>query len=458
MSRPRLKGTDSGQPSEGGTSPSAALPSEANHGAVVTVLAVASCIIDGVRREPGERFAVAADRAEALAGIGYVMPDAYFEMMRPDAAAMWRKVGADREALLETSLAVSPELVEQLWNGDGQILTPDGVTSHYAPASGPVTLRVLQLTQYDPGSAVYRYHSAANTVPGVRSALVRYGYSNPHCHLRQWDGELHKPTVELLAMTADVIHCHMDYRALHQDLRYVLRANQRAAITYHGSVLPSDMGRRMTDDEADRRMRAIRFGARPYHGRYGVENYLPIPVPVKDYQALAAAADRPAGRAFRIAHSPTKREIKGTADFLAACEQVREEGIRVEPVLIEGLEHGEALRRKAGCDATFDAFWLGMQGSGLEGAAMGQAVLAGDPDAADEAAALNGGRCPWTYANNREQLYAAIRRLATDPAFYTKEAERVGRYVKRVHDYSAVGAQYVDILKAEVSRGAADRF
>jgi len=424
-------------------------------------LAVASCIIDGIRRDPGERFEVAADRADALAAIGYVLPDALFEMMRPEAAAMWRTVGTEREALLETSLAVSPELVDRLWNGEGRVLTPDGVPTTVTPAEGAATFRVLQLTQYDPGSAVYRYHSAANTVPGVRSALVRYGYSNPHCHLRQWDGEIHRQTVELLAMTADVIHCHMDYRALHHDLRYVLRTNQRAAITYHGSVLPGDEARVFVDTAADRRMHAIRFGARPYHGRFGVEHYLPIPMPVADYAALAASEEARAVRSagtFRVAHSPTKRAIKGTAEFLEAVDQVRGRGIALEAVLIEDMEHGAALRLKATCHATFDSFWLGMQGSGLEAAAMGQPVLAGDAEAAKEAAALNAGVIPWTFCDSAASLAAALERLATEPAYYTKETARVGRYVKRVHDYSAVGAHYATILQAEVSRGIADRF
>ncbi len=457
MSLPRPKTKAAAGLSGGGFPPPAV---GADSGAVVTVLAVASCIIDGIRRDPGERFEVAADRAEALASIGYVMPDALFALMRPEAAAMWRTVGTEREALLEQSLAVSPELVDRLWDGAGRVLTPDGVPTTVQPAAGAATFRVLQLTQYDPGSAVYRYHSAANTVPGVRSAFVRYGYSNPHCHLRQWDGELHRQTVELLAMTADVIHCHMDYRALHQDLRYVLRTNQRAAITYHGSVLPGNEARVFVDTAADQRMRAIRFGARPYHQRYGVEHYLPIPMPVADYAALAASEEARAVRSagtFRVAHSPTKRAIKGTAEFLEAVAAVQARGIAIEPVLIEDMAHGAALQLKATCHATFDAFWLGMQGSGLEAAAMGQAVLAGDADAAREAAALNGGAVPWTFCDSGASLAVALERLATDAAYYTKETARVGRYVKRVHDYSVVGAQYATILQAEVLRGIAER-
>jgi hypothetical protein len=272
---------------------------------------------------------------------------------------------------------------------------------------------------------------------------------------------LHRRTVELLAMTADVIHVHMDYRALWHDLKYVPAPHQRIAITYHGSVLPGDTRRQFVHTDSDARVNAIRFGARPYHARFGIEHYLPIPMPVADYAALAAEREPWAGigtgRRFRVAHSPTRREIKGSNDFETAVQYLREhEGLPIEAVLIEGKEHGEALRLKATCDATFDSFWLGMQGSGLEAAAMGQAVLAGDAEAAAEAAQLNAGAVPWTFAADRPALVSALRALVCDPAHYRAEAERVTRYVALTHDYPAVGARYAHIL-TEAVRGTPDR-
>lgn len=422
---------------------------------MVDVTAVARCIVDNVRRSPGERFRVRKDRADALAAVGHVMPDAFFELMHPTGAALWRQMAASRPSLTPQTLVVDDQHAAQLWAAAGRILSPDRVPSHYAPATpAPDAIRVLQLTHYDPGSAVYRYHAAANTDPGVVSAFARWGYSNPHCHLRQWDGDLHRQTVEFLAMTADVIHVHMDYRTLHQDLKYSLWPDQRVAITYHGSMLPDDPRKTYVDEDADRRNRAIQFGARPYHGRHGIERYLPIPMPIDDYLPLVA---KPASGPFRIAHSPTKRAIKGTGVLLEAIEDLKVlDGCPVELVLIEDCDHGEALRRKATCHATFDSFWLGMQGSGLEGAAMGQPVIAGDPLAAEEAARLNGGHIPWTFADDKATLRATIRRLAEDAMFYRAEAVRVHEYVRRLHDYRAVGAQYATFLREALGRGPAN--
>ncbi len=151
---------------------------------MVDVTAVTRCIIDNIRRAPGERFRLRQERAESLAAIGHVMPDSFFELMQPTGAALWREMAATRPSLTPQTLVVDDQHAAQLWAAAGRILSPDGVPSHYAPATpAPDAIRVLQLTHYDPGSAVYRYHAAANTDPGVVSAFARWGYSNPHCHL-----------------------------------------------------------------------------------------------------------------------------------------------------------------------------------------------------------------------------------------------------------------------------------
>ena len=170
---------------------------------------------------------------------------------------------------------------------------------------------------------------------------------------------------------------------------------------------------------------------------------------IRDSYQAVRKAETPSprkGRKFRVAHSPTRRSIKGTAEFLRACDYLTmHQGIEVEPVLIEGLEHGAALRLKASCDAVFDSFWLGMQGSGLEGGAMGLPVLAGDPEAQADLLTL-GIEVPWTIANDEYGIREQLARLATDATFYKQEADRVHAYVVAHHDYAVVGAKYATIL------------
>jgi hypothetical protein len=381
------------------------------------VFAVTEFICAGTRRRAGDRFRIPTARVEDLAAAGLVLSDA-------TAARLWEEA-------------------------PGRVLTPEGVPSSYAPAHATRgAIRVLQLTHYDPGSSVYRYHSAANAVPGVLSAFVRFGHSNPHCDLRQWDGFGDLPRIRALLMTADVVHCHMDYRCLFHDLRTAPDPTKLLARTYHGSIAPGDTKRVLVEAETDAKLRTLVLGARPYHHRLGVPHWLPIPIPVRDYAALALARGAlGAARPLRVAHSPTVRANKGTDAFLAAIDTLRGEGVPIEAVLIEGMKHGEALRLKATCDVTFDSFWLGVQGSGLEAGAMHQAVVAGDPEAQADLTRL-GLPVPWTVANDAGALLAVLRRLATDPGHREAEAARMAAYVTAWHSYEAVGTKYREILDA----------
>jgi glycosyltransferase involved in cell wall biosynthesis len=263
--------------------------------------------------------------------------------------------------------------------------------------------------------------------------------------------------VDVLAATADVLHVHMDYRGLFQRLRVAPTDRQRVAITYHGSLPPGDPRVTYRDEGTDSKLGALVFGARPYHHRHGVEHWLPIPMPVANYKALRASVTRYPlpweGGRLRIAHSPTKREIKGTEAFLSAVGYLKDYGLPVEPVLIEDMSHGEALALKATCHVVFDSFWLGMQGSGLEGAAMGLPVIAGDSDAVADLAGL-GIPCPWAFADGRGALRDIISRLCVDSGYYASKAQRVHDYTVAHHDYPVVGAKYATILR-ETVRGAA---
>jgi hypothetical protein len=404
----------------------------------LTVVALTNCKIFGVERQARERFQIPRDREHALVGTGLLESDESF-------ARLWRR----------------PR---------GRILTPDEVpTVQRAGALGDRPLRVLQMTHYDPGCAAYRYHSALNTQPGVSSVFVRFGHNNPACDLRQYDGMEHLPLVMSLVISADVIICHMDFKTLFHAIREVPTAQQVLVRHYHGSCVPLELGgdpakRTYVEHEVDGPVNALQVGARPYHHRWGVAHWWGIPMPVADYAGLAEArlprVVHGVARPYRVAHSPTVRAWKGTAEFLDAVSALRAEGVNIEPVLIEGMSHGAALRLKASCDATFDSFWLGMQGSGLEMAAMGGVCVAGDAEAVADLRAYGEGevqggavtRCPWTFAGDGAALKETLRRLATDPVYHAQEAARVAGYVARWHSYEAVGARMLATLQGERAR------
>jgi hypothetical protein len=175
--------------------------------------------------------------------------------------------------------------------------------------------------------------------------------------------------------------------------------------------------------------------------------FLPNAMPVARYRQLRTTFWKPwtGNTPFRVAHSPSRPERKGTNEFLAACARLAKRGIPVEPVMLHGFTHANVLKAKATCHAAFDSFWLGMQCSGLEAAAMGLPVIAGDETVANRYIE-HFGACPYTFANDLEQLESALERLVSDATFRADETSRVSQYVVQHHDESAVALRYLDLL------------
>jgi hypothetical protein len=181
--------------------------------------------------------------------------------------------------------------------------------------------------------------------------------------------------------------------------------------------------------------------------QYGDDlHFLPNPVNVARYSRLKRQRWQE-HEGFRISHSPSKRDYKGTDAFLMACDRLRGKGIPVVPVLIEKRSHTDSLAIKATCDAAFDSFWLGIQCSGLEAAAMGQPVIAGDGFVAQQYREWLG-EVPYTFATHVGELEEQMMLLATDPEYYAQEAARVSAYTLRYHDDAAVALRYLDLLDA----------
>ena len=348
----------------------------------------------------------------------------------------------------------------------GRQLSPLPGPTHYGherPILDP-SPRVLQLTQYDPGSAGYRYHSAFNHAADVdghdgTSAFVRFGSSNPFCDLRQFDGTRQRAAVNHLFDTADVVHVHMDYTTLdegHCMARWPDRTRQLLVRHYHGSQGPESFKNgtyRLVQQALDDQVGALQIGARLYHPkRYGAHiPWIPIPVPVDDYAALRAqhwvpVEQRPDKR-VRICHSSTNDRVKGTVALDCILPDLIDKGWPISYVKIGNTKHERCLAIKASCDITFDSFWLGIQGSGLEAAAMGQPVIAGDSqvreDYIDET-----GSCPYTFCQQPDDLIKVLEPLVFDEQHRAAEAARVGAYVREYHDYAAVGRKYWALVGA----------
>lgn len=350
------------------------------------------------------------------------------------------------------------------WQHPGRILAAepcDAVPLLAAPREG--SLKIVQGTGYDPGAAAFRLHTAINEATQHASAFARWGHSNPHCDLRQLDGEREGHLIRQAVLEADVLHHHIaPFLVNNTGLRP--QAGQLVIRHYHGSA---EGGRTHIEPEFDRAEQYTLLGARlslvAEAKAMGLEmDWSPIPVPVARYRALRDAVRAEVGwvplegpataaRPLRIAHSPTNTRIKGTDVLRTVVQQLQAKGVPVVVDYIRGVSLAESLRRKALCDVCFDSFWLGIQGSGLEAGAMEMPVIAGDVDVV----ALYReriGDVPYTFANEASQLAEAIELLAVEADYRVMATDRVASYVAEYHDYAAVARRYEATLSKALGR------
>ncbi len=313
---------------------------------------------------------------------------------------------------------------------------------------GHEPLRICQVGPFDAGHVVQRLHTGINTTSPHESIMFTGG-DHPFKEPVQLCPDQHPAWLGDAMYEADIVHYHVNYfgRGLHPKV-----ADRKLAVMHHhGTELRTHADQYAEED-------AKRVGLRLVSNlellQYGDGlHWLPNPVPVARYRRLRqenlariqGEPDNPLEGAFRVAHSPSKPELKGTEVFLKACENLQRKGLAVTPVLITRTSLAESLRIKSTCDAVFDSMWLGMQCSGIEGAAMGLPVIAGDPDCATEYE-KGYGAVPYTYANDLGALTEALERLVTEDGFYQNERSRVSAFVSEWHDTANVVARYLDLL------------
>jgi hypothetical protein len=351
------------------------------------------------------------------------------------------------------------------WTAEGRVLGVEGgllQPRSTKPSDG--SIKIVQGCGYDPGSAVFRFHSAVNEHTKHSSVFIRWEDTNPYCSLRQYDAHRDATAVRQSVMEADVLHNHVAYY-LQNNTKIQPQPHQLLVRHYHGSATG---GRTNLEPIFDQAKQAVLFGARLQLCEEGKDKFQlemhwsPIPVPVLRYRALRDRVRKERGwvplegvatkeRPLVVAHTPTNSKIKGTDAYRAAIQKLQKRKVPIVADHIHGVKLGEAIERQALADVMFDSFWLGIQGSGLQAGAMQIPVVAGDPDNR-VIYQRRIGQVPYTFANTEQELMEVLERMAMDPDFRTTEANRTAQYVQDYHDYAVVGAMYERSLSQVMGR------
>jgi hypothetical protein len=151
---------------------------------------------------------------------------------------------------------------------------------------------------------------------------------------------------------------------------------------------------------------------------------------------LVAAPPGGSARPPIVAHAPTHRGVKGTPAILAACDQLRSEGVEFELDVIEGVTREAALARYERADLVVDQLLAGWYGGvAVEVMALGRPAIAYLREA-------DLGYLPAEMRSDLPVIDATpatvvdvLRRWLTDRRHELPEVGRLAReYVERWHD------------------------
>ena len=154
------------------------------------------------------------------------------------------------------------------------------------------------------------------------------------------------------------------------------------------------------------------------------------------------------GPVLRIAHAPSKRAVKGTADVLAAVESLRARGAPVELDLIEGVPNREARLRYAAADVVIDQLKVGWYGMlAIESMALAKPVVVHlDAEAAAETEEAFGLELPLVRADagSLEDVLAGLVEVRESLPELGRQSRE---YVERVHAHTVVARQILEIYE-----------
>lgn len=145
-----------------------------------------------------------------------------------------------------------------------------------------------------------------------------------------------------------------------------------------------------------------------------------------------------------IVHAPTNRLIKGTDKILATIDRLKNEGAKVNAVLVENMPHEAAIEAFKSADIVVDDVLQGPYGLvAMECMALGKPVL---------------GRIDQHFAgkyedlpivnSNPDNLYDNLKELIANPHMRVELGKKGRAYVEANHDAKAIAGQLLEIYKS----------
>jgi hypothetical protein len=163
-----------------------------------------------------------------------------------------------------------------------------------------------------------------------------------------------------------------------------------------------------------------------------------IPLVLNEYDFNIPARDVPL-----VVHAPTNRAIKGTTYIMEAVERLRQDDIKFEFHLIEGVNNVELRKILSAADIVVDYLFVQTVGVlALEAMATGNAVLSGKMSDYE----LFPGDCP-VVSINTSNIYGNLKQLILDKDYRVALACAGREYVETYHDHLVIAKQILEWLE-----------
>jgi hypothetical protein len=333
-------------------------------------------------------------------------------------------------------------------------LDTNGQNYRYVQAAqkhGADVLNALAIGHSDPAGVVGRFKVAADKGEELRIRSVsasKYEYLQFPMDIF-WDKQRrgnNEQMIRELIMAADVIHLNNSEMAYKH-----FRIRKPALLHHHGSLF-RDGPERMLEKAKYYRMEQAVSTIDLQKPAPDLLTWLPTAYDVEGLQAFREAHRRPPDGRVRIVHAPTNRAKKHTEIFLAAVQQLQDEGLPIDIDLIEGRPWAECMERKAQADIVFDQLAYGYGCNAVEAWGMGIPVIAGaeDPWVIDRMLDL-WGVLPFADADDAD-LKQCLRLMVKSAEMRAEYAARGLSHVLTYHDEAPALAILADLYQKAIRR------
>ncbi|QGY39855.1 glycosyltransferase family 1 protein [Pseudodesulfovibrio cashew] len=317
-------------------------------------------------------------------------------------------------------------------------------------------MRILMFAVNDPAGTAIQFAKAVNrhSAHSVRLITLETRYTHA------WEKDLHVPDlgpdgmeeIRILMEEADVFHFHMtcDERQPFGPYRPIDFLQGKAVVHHHHGHHEFRSHPEVFQAKYRERGRSNLLVSTPdllklLPGARWQPNLVPIDDPL--FKPLGGRFDDP-GR-LKVCHSPTRRDLKNTKEFLRAVSNLARRKVHLNVDLIDDVPNDQCLTRKRRCHVLFDH----MQGyygvSSLEGLSQGLAVIAGlDVWNRDRIVEFTGtSDLPWVTARTQQELEARLNELSADLGLCQAMGDEGRRFMEKYWSDRLVALRLVEFYE-----------